>query len=197
MRPRIINDTDLLDLLLAAFADLGYEGTSIRELCRHLGVSHNLIHQRYQSKENAWYAAVDHGFNKLSEDLLQPEEYPSDPLEALRLAMWRYAEATLARPALARVIHQEAARPGPRWDYMVERFIGPTRAGVAELIGQLQASGRVREGAAETVQFFLTTWGIGGLASVPVERVGANGAHGDKVAVARLAVDVVIDGLSV
>ncbi len=62
MRPLVIPEAELLDRLLEAFADLGFEGTSIRQLCRHLGVSHNLIHTRYQSKENAWYRAVDHGF---------------------------------------------------------------------------------------------------------------------------------------
>ena len=69
MRPLVIEQDVLLDRLLEAFADLGFEGTSIRELCRHLGVSHNLIHIRYQSKDNAWYRAVDYGFEELGRAL--------------------------------------------------------------------------------------------------------------------------------
>jgi AcrR family transcriptional regulator len=57
---------DLLPLALEAFADLGYEGASMRDLCRRLGVSHNLLHQRFGSKDRLWYAAVDHGFKALA-----------------------------------------------------------------------------------------------------------------------------------
>ena len=42
---------DLLPLALEAFADLGYEGASLRSLCRRLEVSHNLLHQRFGSKD--------------------------------------------------------------------------------------------------------------------------------------------------
>ena len=56
----VVSDGALLDLALDAFADGGYEGTSVRELCRRLGVSHNLVHERYGSKELLWYAAIDH-----------------------------------------------------------------------------------------------------------------------------------------
>ena len=55
----VVSDADVLDLALDAFADQGYDGTSVREVCRRLGVSHNLIHERYGSKERLWYAAID------------------------------------------------------------------------------------------------------------------------------------------
>lgn len=60
----------LLPLALATFADLGYEGASMRDLCRRLGVSHNLLHQRFGSKDRLWYTAVDHGFSALATDLV-------------------------------------------------------------------------------------------------------------------------------
>jgi TetR/AcrR family transcriptional regulator len=199
MRPLVIEQDVLLDRLLEAFADLGYEGTSIRELCRHLGVSHNLIHIRFQSKDNAWYRAVDHGFVELGRVLTEEPAagWPTDSLEVLRLSMQRYATATIERPALARIIQQEAARPGPRFDYMFERYIEPWRRITDNLLKHLQEDGVVRRGAIDTVYFFLTTWGIGGLASVPVATAGVTGSNGWRADVARLAVDVVIDGLRV
>src|SRR4051794_16771397 len=165
MRPLVIEQDVLLDRLLEAFADLGFEGTSIRELCRHLGVSHNLIHIRYQSKENAWYRAVDHAFEELGRALTEEPAagWPTDSLEILRVSMERYAVATLERPALARIIQQEAARPGPRFDYMYEQYIGPWREITDDLITHLQRDGVLRPGAIDTVYFFLTTWGIGGV----------------------------------
>ena len=197
MRPLVIEQDVLLDRLLEAFADLGFEGTSIRELCRHLGVSHNLIHIRYQSKDNAWYRAVDHGFEELGRVLTEEPAagWPDDSMETLRLAMRRYATATIERPALARIIAQEAARPGPRFDYMYEKYIEPWRGVTDNLITHLQEDGVLRRGAIDTVYFFLTTWGIGGLASVPDATAGVTGTDRWRVDVARLAVDVVIQGL--
>lgn len=197
MRPRVIEEDALLDKLLDAFADLGFEGTSIRELCRHLGVSHNLIHTRYQSKENAWYRAVDHGFEELGTALSATPAggWPADGLEVLRISMERYAVATIERPALARIIAQEAARPGPRFDYMFEQYIDPWRRVTDALLKSLQADGVLRGGAIETAYLFLTTWGIGGLGSVPDSTVGVVGSDGQRLHVARLAVDIVIEGM--
>jgi AcrR family transcriptional regulator len=199
MRPLVIEQDVLLDRLLEAFADLGFEGTSIRELCRHLGVSHNLIHTRYQSKDNAWYRAVDHGFDELGRVLTEEPAagWPTDSLELLRLSMERYALATIERPALARIIQQEAARPGPRFDYMYERYIQPWRGMTDNLIEHLQKDGVFRRGAVDTVYFFLTTWGIGGLGSVPVATAGVTGTDRWRGDVARLAVDVIVEGLRV
>lgn len=195
-RPKIIEEVELLDRLLDAFADLGYEGTSLRELCRHLGMSHNLIHRRYQSKDAAWHAAVDHGFADLQEALHVPlEDVPSDLFEALRLVMVKYSEATLRRPALARIIQHEAAIAGPRFHYMFTNYIGPTRQATAAILEALQAAGVVRDGAVEAVYFFLTTWGIGGLASASDELRGTGEPGRSRQQLARLAVDVVVDGL--
>jgi len=109
--------------------------------------------------------------------------------------MERYAVATIERPALARIIQQEAARPGPRFDYMYEKYIGPWREITDNLIKHLQGEGVLRSGAIHTVYFFLVTWGIGGLASVPDATAGVTGSDRRRVDVARLSVEVVIQGL--
>lgn len=197
-RPKVIAEAVLLDQLLQAFADLGYHGISLRELCRHLGISHNLIHRRYESKEAAWKAAVDHGFQQLATELEVPSDLvDADPLERLRAVMLQYAQATMKNPALTRIIQQEAARPGPRFEYMFSRYVGPTRENSARVLEALQDLGVVREGAVETVYFFLTTWGIGGLASAPEQIRNALRQGPSETTLARLAVDVVIDGLRV
>ena len=60
------------------------------------------------------------------------------------MSMERYAAATIERPALARIIQQEAARPGPRFDYMYEHYIGPWRRLTDALLHALQEEGVVR-----------------------------------------------------
>jgi TetR/AcrR family transcriptional regulator len=81
-----LSTEDLLDAALEAFAERGYDGTSVREVARRLGVSHNLIPQRVGSKETLWFAAVDHGFGALSGDLAATAEASAglDDVEQLR-----------------------------------------------------------------------------------------------------------------
>src|SRR5258708_15976545 len=52
-------EPEILGRGLAAFAELGYDGASVRELARRLGVSHNFINDRYGSKEQFWRAVID------------------------------------------------------------------------------------------------------------------------------------------
>jgi len=193
VRPKIIEETDLLDLMLLAFADLGYDGTSVRAICRHLGVSHNLVHQRYRSKETAWYAAVDHGFRALIESLNAPID-ATDQFEYLRTLMVRFAEATLDKPALARIIQQEASRPGPRFDYLLATYIGPLQARTTASLLELQAEGRARPGPIDLVWFFGVAWGIGGLASSH-RLANDTGRRGEVRAATMLAIDVLLQGL--
>jgi AcrR family transcriptional regulator len=57
MRPKLIADDALLDAALQAFADLGFEGASVRAVAREIGVSHNTINERFGSKDKLWQAA--------------------------------------------------------------------------------------------------------------------------------------------
>ena len=62
-------DERMLRAALDEFAENGFAGTSVRKLARDLGVSHNLIPQRFGSKERLWYAAVDQGFGALATEM--------------------------------------------------------------------------------------------------------------------------------
>ena len=51
------NDVPPDDVILAkglqAFGELGYDGASVRELARWIGVSHNFINDRYGSRRRS------------------------------------------------------------------------------------------------------------------------------------------------
>jgi len=153
---------NLLPLALEAFADMGYEGASVRDLCRRLGVSHNLLHQRFGSKERLWYAAVDHGFKALATDLVvsAASDYEDD-LERLRFLMIRWLEVTAMSPSLAKIINQEAATGGPRLDYMFDHYIWPVTKTVGSFLARLEREGRVRHLDPGTWHF-LVMHGAGG-----------------------------------
>ena len=95
--PSVIPTDALLDAALAAFAERGYEGTSVRELARTLGVSHNLIPQRIGAKDELWRRAVDHGFARLAlalADVVVGGDPPGDDLVKLRALVVRFVETS-------------------------------------------------------------------------------------------------------
>ena len=163
----VVNEAQLLNAVLEAFADKGFEGTSVREVARSLNVSHNLIPQRYGSKERLWYAAVDFGFTRLQQDLVnQAQSLGSDELLILRGLIASFIENNAAHPALLRIINQEASRPGPRLDYLFDTYIKPVRDfGDAWLI-RLATEGLIAD-VSVTLLYFLMTHGAGGMFALP------------------------------
>ena len=197
----VVSTERVLDAALEAFADRGYEGTSVRELARGLGVSHNLIPQRVGTKDQLWYAAVERGFAALTVALVTAVEEldEADDLERLRALVVRFIEANAADPALLRIITQEAAAPGPRLDHLFTTYIEPVQVFGSDLLRRLKASGEVRTDSAALV-YFLMTHGAGGPAALPAlaERFGEAPADADPDAAHRRAVEaaaVIFDGL--
>lgn len=195
-----LSTEQLLDAALEAFAERGYDGTSVRELARDLGVSHNLIPQRIGNKAQLWQAAVDRGFGQLTIALAGALEHdPGDDLARLRAVVVRFVEANAARPALLRILTQEAAAPGPRFDHLFDHYIDPVRLFGAGLMARLRDAGRLRTDSVALMYFFMTH-GAGGPLAFPAlaDRFGGAVDPGDPAAVAghaRAAVDVLFDGL--
>lgn len=191
-----VTDGHVLDLALDAFADGGYEGTSVRELCRRLGVSHNLVHERYGSKEQLWYAAIDHGFRRLASELAQAAmAAEGDELDRLRAILVRYVEVTAERPALIRIVNAEAARPGGRLDHVYDQYIRPAHEVADAVLRSLERAGRARR-LSPAALHFLVGHGAGGLVSLPGLAGRFPGDHGSLTDQAREAVDVVLRGIT-
>jgi TetR/AcrR family transcriptional regulator len=190
----------LLDAALDAFAERGYDGMSVRELARELGVSHNLIPQRIGPKDRLWRRAVDQGFGRLAAAIATAVEGPGgSDLDRLRAMVVRFVEANAARPALLRIISREAVAPGPRFDYLFDTYIDPVRIFGADLLARLDAAGQVRSSSVALVYFFMTH-GAGGPLALPAlaDRFGEPVDPNDPEAIHRHAVEavgVLFDGL--
>jgi TetR/AcrR family transcriptional regulator len=193
----VVTEAELLDVALDAFADGGYEGMSVREVCRRLGVSHNLVHERYGSKEQLWYAAIEHGFRRLAGELgAAAQASEGDELDRLRAILVRYVEVTAERPALIRIINHEAARPGGRLDFVYDQYIRPAHEVADVVLRDLAADGRAHP-VSPAALHFLVGHGAGGLVSLPALAGRFPGEHGTVTDQAREAVDVVLRGIVV
>jgi AcrR family transcriptional regulator len=203
-RPRAGEEIDL-DLLLQAalnaFAETGYEGTSVRELSRRLGISHALLTARFGSKEGLWFAAMEHVLAEAERTWREVANSPElDDLEALRQGVVRQVIFSAAHPQVLRIMSHEGATDSPRVRFVVERFINPLRPGVERLLVRLVAAGRIHPVPYATLHYLLVVGG-GAIFANPVEAalLGAP-AHPDAEAVrayAETVADVLIAGITV
>src|SRR3982074_198795 len=98
----------ILDAAFRAFATYGYDGVAVRTLNRELGVSHNLIHQRFGSKQGLWYAAVDRAVGQQVTELAPAFAPPiPDPLAQLNPAIRRFVRYNAERPELLGLMNIE------------------------------------------------------------------------------------------
>jgi AcrR family transcriptional regulator len=135
---------DVLSAALHAFAVRGYDGVSVRELNKELGVSHNALHQRFGSKEAVWYAAVDWGFGGLVSALLSGDDAAADGVERLRTFVRTFVAYSARHPELQRVISAEAGEGSARLTYVLSRYVVPVVRWFEPLYDELVAAGRIR-----------------------------------------------------
>lgn len=117
---------DILSAALRVFARDGFAGASVASINRELGVSHNLIHQRFGSKEALWYAMVDWIFGNITKTLAEPTGLSElSPLERFRAGVIRFLELHAANPDILRLVSVEAAIESPRLAYLYDHHITP------------------------------------------------------------------------
>jgi TetR/AcrR family transcriptional regulator len=135
----------ILDAAFRAFATHGYEGVSVRTLNRELGVSHNLIHQRFQSKQGLWYAAVDRAFgSQVSTLATNFDPTLTDPLDQLGHAIRRFLHHSAEHPELLGLMNIEGRVESERLDYIYDNYIAPALEPLGRLLELLTSRGRIR-----------------------------------------------------
>ena len=162
-RPKAEDAPAALDEILAAalraFATHGYEGVSVRTLNRELGVSHNLIHQRFGSKQGLWYSAVDRAFSQQITELATAfDPTLEDPLDQLNHAIRRFVRYSAERPELLGLMNIEARVDSERLDYIYDNYIAPALKPLGRLLDHLHKNGRIRPMSLRAL-FFLIAHG--------------------------------------
>ena len=126
--------TAILDAALAAFAERGFEGASIREITGSVGVGHNLVRHYFGSKEDLWRAAVRHGLqpaaDRIGEILTLEAGRPLRP--TLRAALELLMVEAAANPDAFRLFLAESLRGGTRFDQIYDDVLEPLARTVFE-----------------------------------------------------------------
>jgi AcrR family transcriptional regulator len=149
----------ILDAAFRAFATYGYDGVAVRTLNRELGVSHNLIHQRFGSKRGLWYAAVDRAFSQQVAKLATAfDPTLSDPLDQLNHAIRSFVHYSAEHPELLGLMNIEARVESERLDHIYDNYVAPALAPLGRLLDHLHREGRIRAISLQAL-FFLIAHG--------------------------------------
>ncbi len=191
----VLPDSEILARGLAAFAELGYDGASVRELARRLGVSHNFINDRFGTKEQFWRAVVDRSLSLQVARLRTALDVPGDDdLARLRNLVRAFHQADVAEPDLPRIMQYEAIRGGERLEYVFEHYLVPVRDAVAPLVQRLVEQGRVRPFPIDVMVYaVLAMTSVN--AEVPLVTLLGDSFAASPRAFAGMLSDIVVDGL--
>jgi AcrR family transcriptional regulator len=161
-------DQDILRCGLDAFAELGYDATTVRVLARRLGVSHNFISVRYGSKLNFWRAVVDFASAEVLEfsDPIFADDCDNDH-DLIVSAVRKIYRKSVHRPQLHRILAYEAARESERLDYLFEQYLRPFMLDVEPSIERLIANG-IMPPVPMHLLYFAVTGPINGLIQQPL-----------------------------
>jgi TetR/AcrR family transcriptional regulator len=161
----------ILDEAFRAFATYGYDGVAVRTLNRELGVSHNLIHQRFGSKQGLWYAAVDRAFSQQIAELATAfDPTLTDPLDQLNYAIRRFVHYSAEHPELLGLMNIEARVESERLDYIYDNYVAPALAPLARLLDHLHENGRIRPISLRVLFFLIAHGAAAPFTLVPLAR---------------------------
>jgi TetR/AcrR family transcriptional regulator len=137
---------EILQRGLEAFAELGYEAVSVRQLNERLGMGHTFIHDRYGSKEAFWRAVMESAIGHVTDEVMAAfdREQPTDDLARLTASVRAFHQAGARRPHLSRVIDYEAARDSARLAYLYT-LMSPLNNAARPIFDRLVRQGTLRD----------------------------------------------------
>jgi TetR/AcrR family transcriptional regulator len=202
-RPRAqdapVTPEQILDAAFRAFATYGYDGVTVRTLNRELGVSHNLIHQRFGSKQGLWYAAVDRAFGQQVTELATAfDPTLTDPLDQLNHAIRRFVHYNADRPELLGLMNIEGRVDGERLDYIYDNYVAPALEPLGLLLDYLRENRRIRPISLRALFFLVAHGAVAPFTLAPLARHfdKTDPLDPDQVAEqAALTADVITSGL--
>ena len=194
-----VRESDVLDLAFSAFAERGYEGTTVRELAKLLGVSHNLLNVRFGSKAELWRRAVDSRVQRIAPPVMAAFDAPDlDDSGRLRALVHSFCAWAADNPEYVGLANVEGRRATWRIDYLVEAYILPFKLQLEGLLARVAAT-RPVSALSSTALMVVIVQGAGNyFAAQPMlERLGAAGeiAPGHAERQVRAFADFILAGL--
>jgi AcrR family transcriptional regulator len=117
----------LLAAAIRAFASVGYNGASTRDIEADAGVNRGLIAYHFKTKDALWKAAVEWLFSLAIDELAEAERQAAhvDPGARLRYFVRAFVRFSARHPEVHRLMIEEGTQDDWRLDWIVDRFVRP------------------------------------------------------------------------
>ena len=132
-----VDEEYLLSLAFRAFAQRGYEGTTLRALSKQLGVSHNLLNVRFGTKAALWRRAVDWRMRVASQVVTEAFDETADDETRLRDLIRRFCFWATQHPDIVGLTNVEGWRSTWRIEYIAEQFVMPFKLRLDGLLARV------------------------------------------------------------
>ncbi len=193
-----IDESVFLAAAFSMFAERGYDATTLRELARDLGVSHNLLNVRFGLKASLWRAAVDWRMADASTTVVAAFDADGDAEQRLRDLVCRFCEWATENRDIVAISYHEGQRDSWRLEYIAQTFIRPFQIRLDALIDEVRAM-RPVHALSTTALMALLVQGVGFyFAATPLQlRLGETSDTSRETALsqARQFADFLIGGL--
>jgi len=117
----------ILDAAERLFAEKGFAGTAVRDIAAEVGLNPASLYNHFPGKQELYEAVLDRGLRPIVEllgELSRSDWSPGRDALAVDMIVDRFAD----KPALARLIHQEALTGGENLTRIAGRYVEPLYA---------------------------------------------------------------------
>jgi AcrR family transcriptional regulator len=121
------------------FAEQGYEGTTVRDICEEAGVNVSLVSYHFGGKEKVLYALFESYFCLRINEREQGDEW-KDPVAGLAYMIREIVSFRANNPELVKILHQEIELETPR-SAELRRFVLPIWTKLRELLDRGRQQG--------------------------------------------------------
>ena len=159
---------EILQAAARLFAERGYDGVSVRDICSDLGMNCSMVSYYFGGKAGLYQAVLEQLFDDYGRILKDAEDRQLNPREGLESILAAAASFRTARPHLAALIRRESAgRPSRQFEKILREHEILHGSILESLIRNGQRQGLFRsnlkaESAAEVLNSLLCG-GLGGL----------------------------------
>lgn len=147
----------ILAAALSEFAEMGFEGASIRNIGARTGLQHPLITYHFRTKEILWRAVAENAFAEIRR--LWDENIPDDgdlsAIERLRAEYSAFLRFTLASPDFHHFMLRESRPGSPRLPWLVETILKPTMQRLLPQIHSAQTCGDLPPGEPALIHYMM------------------------------------------
>jgi AcrR family transcriptional regulator len=127
----------ILQAAARRFAEYGYEGTRINDICKDVGITGQVLYGHFPSKRHLFLACYDIYFSWMKVQVVPPIRQTEDSAARLAWRGWAGYGIHGFSPDMLAMAHLEAARPGSELGAFVRELPEKLLAGTAqELAGE-------------------------------------------------------------